>query len=252
MGDSQAALFAQRCFELGMAKATFGTGTSVLMNVGADSTAHKGGSVLALAWVINGQPTYALEGLINYSSATLTWLRDQLELIADIRECELLAKQVPDNGGVYLVPAFAGLSAPHWKPDVRAAILGMTGHTSKAHIVRAALESISYQIRDVLDMMHRESGIASQILLADGGPTCNQFLMQFTADMIERKLQITDTPESSVLGAVFAGMLGLGIYDSLADLAALPRAVTTYQPKRSTDEVNRLMLGWRNAISQLV
>lgn len=252
MGDSQAALFAQRCFEPGMAKATFGTGTSLLMNVGTNSLTHTDGSVLALAWVINGQPAYALEGLINYSSATLTWLRDQLELIVDINECELLAKQVDDNAGVYLVPAFAGLSAPHWKSDARAAIVGMTGHTKKAHIVRAALESISYQIRDALDMMQRESGIALQILLADGGPTCNQFLMQFTADMIERELQVTNTPESSMLGAAFAGMLGLGIYDSLAELIALPRAVTIYRPKRPADEVSRLMNGWQTAINRLL
>jgi glycerol kinase len=252
MGDSQASLFAQRCYEPGMAKATFGTGTSVLMNVGSDSTVHDGGSVLALAWVINGQATYALEGLINYSSATLTWLRDQLGLITDVRECEPLAEQVADNGGVYLVPAFAGLSAPHWKPQARAAILGMTGHTTKAHVVRAAMESISYQIRDVLDMMQRESGVAPQVLLADGGPTCNRFLMQFTADMIERELQVTNTPESSVLGAAFAGMLGLAIHDSLAALAALPREITTYRPQRSSEDVDQLLAGWRAAVERLL
>jgi glycerol kinase len=252
MGDSQASLFAQRCYEPGMAKATFGTGTSVLMNVGGNSSTHTGGSVLALAWVINGAPTYALEGLINYSSATLTWLRDQLGLITDVQECESLANEVPDNGGVYLVPAFAGLSAPHWKPDARAAILGMTGHTNKAHVVRAALESISYQIRDVLDMMQRESGIAPQVLLADGGPTCNRFLMQFTADMIERELRIANAPESSVLGAAFAGMLGLGIHDSLAALEALPREMTTYRPQRPVSEVKELLAGWRAAVNCLL
>jgi glycerol kinase len=252
MGDSQASLFAQRCYEPGMAKATFGTGTSVLMNVGSDSTVHSGGSVLALAWVINGRPTYALEGLINYSSATLTWLRDQLGLITDLSECESLAKQVTDSGGVYLVPAFAGLSAPHWKPQARAAILGMTSHTNKAHVVRAALESISYQIRDVLDMMQQESGVAPQRLMADGGPTCNRFLMQFTADMIERELQVTNAPESSVLGATFAGMLGLGIHDSLAALAALPKEVTTYQPQRPRDAIRQLMAGWHAALDQLI
>jgi glycerol kinase len=252
MGDSQAALFAQCCYEPGMAKATFGTGTSVLMNVGTDSTVHPGGSVLALAWMINGRPTYALEGLINYSSATLTWLRDQLGLVSDISECERIAKQVEDNGGVYLVPAFAGLSAPYWKPEARAAILGMTGHTTKAHVVRAALESISYQIRDVLDMMQQESGVAPQTVMADGGPTCNRFLMQFTADMIERELLVTSTPESSVLGAVFAGMLGLGIHKSLAILASLPRETTTFQPQRPHQEVGQLREGWRLAVERLI
>jgi glycerol kinase len=252
MGDSQASLFAQRCYEPGMVKATFGTGTSVLMNVGTDSTVHAGGSVLALAWVIDGKPTYALEGLINYSSATLTWLRDQLGLIANVTECEPLAEQVSDNGGVYLVPAFAGLSAPYWQPEARAAIFGMTGHTQKAHIVRAALESISYQIRDVLDMMHRESTVSPQVLLADGGPTCNQFLMQFTADMIERELQVTNTADSSVQGAAFAGMLGLGMHDSLSDLAALPREITAFRPQLSHDRVDQLRGGWQAAVERLL
>jgi glycerol kinase len=252
MGDSQASLFAQRCYEPGMAKATFGTGTSVLLNVGQKSKTTNSGSVLALAWVLNGKPTYALEGLINYSSATLTWLRDQLQLIGDLAECEPLATEVEDNDGVYLVPAFAGLSAPHWKPDAQAAIFGMSGHTRKAHIVRAALESISYQLRDVLDMMQRESGIDPQILFADGGPTCNQFLMQFTADMIERELVTTNTPESSTLGAVFAGMLGLGIHSSLADLAKLPRETKTYRPQRDSAEVERYLVGWHNAVERLL
>lgn len=252
MGDSQAALFAQRCYEPGMAKATFGTGTSVLMNVGENSTVHTGGSVLALAWVIAGKPTYALEGLINYSSATLSWLRDQLGLIDKVDECETLAQEVPNNGGVYLVPAFAGLSAPHWNPEARGALLGMSGHTKKAHVVRAALESIGYQIRDVLDMMQRESGIAPQVLLADGGPTRNRFLMQFTADMIERELQVTNTPESSVLGAAFAGMLGLGLHDSLAALSALPRETTTYHPRQARAEVDQLLAGWHAAVKRLL
>ncbi|MDZ4659855.1 MAG: glycerol kinase GlpK [Bythopirellula sp.] len=252
MGDSQASLFAQCCFVPGMAKATFGTGTSVLLNVGNQPQASTGGAVLALAWVLAGKPTYALEGIINYSSATITWLRDQLQLIADPAECETLAREVEDSDGVYLVPAFAGLSAPHWKSDARAAIFGMTGHTRKAHIVRAALESISYQIRDVLDMLQQESGIFPQMLLADGGPTCNEFLMQFTADMIERDLVVTNAPESSCLGAVFAGMLRLGIHDSLETLAQLPRETKTYRPQRNTVEVQRLRVGWQTAVSRLL
>ncbi len=175
-----------------------------------------------------------------------------MQLIADPAECEALATEVADTGGVYLVPAFAGLSAPHWKSDARAAIFGMTGHTRKAHIVRAALESISYQIRDVLDMMQKESGIVPQMLLADGGPTCNEFLMQFTADMIERELVVTNAPESSTLGAVFAGMLGLGIYDSLETLATLPRETRTYRPQRNSAQVRQLRTGWQTAIERLL
>ena len=252
MGDSQAALFAQRCYKPGMAKATFGTGTSVMMNVGSESAVHADGSVLALAWAVNGTATYALEGLINYSSATLSWLCDQLGLIADIKECESLATEVPDNGGVYLVPAFAGLSAPYWKPAARAGLVGMTGHTQKSHVVRAALESIGYQIRDVLDMMERESGVTLQVVYADGGPTCNHFLMQFTADVIQRELVAVNSPESSALGAAFAGMLGLGIHDSLAALSELPRETTSYQPQRSDADVQRLLAGWHEAVRRLL
>ena len=177
MGDSQASLFAQRCFEIGSAKATFGTGTSLLLNVGHQRPKSTGGAVEALAWVWQGSPTYALEGIINYSSATLVWLRDQLQLIQDPAECEALAKSVDDNGGVFLVPAFAGLSAPHWKTDARAALVGLSAHSNKAHVARAALESISYQIRDVLDMMRANSGVNPRSLFADGGPTQNDFLI---------------------------------------------------------------------------
>jgi glycerol kinase len=252
MGDSQASLFAQRCFEPGMAKATFGTGTSVMLNIGDKPQADLKGAVLALAWVIDGKPTYALEGLINYSSATVAWLRDQLGLISDVAECEPLARSVPDNGGVYLIPAFSGLSAPYWQPAARAAIVGMTGHTQKAHLVRAALESISYQIRDVVQMMNEESGIAPQSLLADGGPTCNAFLMQFTADLIERELVVSSAPEASALGAASAGMLGLGLHHSLAELAHLPRRTKSYYPQREAATVQKLYAGWQQAVARLL
>jgi glycerol kinase len=168
MGDSQASLFAQRCFQPGMTKATFGSGTSVLLNIGDTFRVAEGGAVTAVAWVIDGRPTYALEGLINYSAATVEWLKDQLGLIRDAAESEMLARSVEDNGGVYLVPAFAGLGAPHWSPDARAAILGMTAHTTKAHVVRAALESVAYQVRDVLEMMRSVVGVAPRMILGDG------------------------------------------------------------------------------------
>ena len=157
MGDSQASLFSQRCYRPGMAKATFGTGTSVMLNIGDKFRLSEKGAVTALAWVWQGKPTYAYEGIINFSAATIEWLKNQLGLIQNASEVEALATSVADNGGVYLVPAFAGLSAPYWSPDARAAIIGMTAHTRKEHIVRAALESIAYQIRDVLDMMRADA-----------------------------------------------------------------------------------------------
>ena len=240
MGDSQASLFAQQCYEPGMGKATFGTGTSVMVNVGSQSNLDIEGAVLALAWVVQGEPTYALEGLINYSAATIAWLKDQLELITDAAESERLAREVTGNGGVYLVPAFAGLSAPYWNPEARAAIVGMSGHTTKAHIVRAALESISYQLRDVLEMIRQESGIAPKLMQADGGPTRNDFLMQFTADITGLPWMVSPVAESSALGAAMAGMLGLGIRCSLEELAELPREAKPYHPTMPSESAEEL------------
>lgn len=251
MGDSQASLFAQQCYQPGMGKATFGTGTSVMVNVGHQPNLSLQGAVLALAWVINGQPTYALEGLINYSSATIAWLKDQLGLIADAAESETLAKDVKDNGGVYLVPAFAGLSAPHWNTDARAAILGMSGHTTKAHIVRAALESISYQIRDVLDMTRAESGITPKLMQADGGPTRNEFLMQFTADITQLPWNVSSVAESSALGASLAGLLGLG-QATWEALANLPRKDRKYVPRMSSRQADSLHHEWQSAVKRVL
>jgi glycerol kinase len=252
MGDSQASLFAQRCYQPGMAKATFGTGTSVMLNVGESFEPAARGAVAALAWVRDGQPTYALEGLINYSSATIAWLKDQLGLIRDAAETESLAAAVPDNGGAYLVPAFAGLSAPYWNADARAAVVGLTAFTRKEHVVRAALESIAYQIRDVLDMMREEAGVAASVLHADGGPTRNKFLMQFVADMTGLELAVSDVPESSAWGAAMAGLLGLGVYDSFNDLAALPRTTTTYRPQMPREDVDRFYSGWQAAVQRVL
>ena len=250
MGDSQASLFAQRCFQPGTAKATFGTGTSVLLNIGDKLRVSKKGAVTALAWVYQGKPTYAFEGLINFSAATIEWLKNQLSLIQSAAEVEQLALSVKDNGGVYLVPAFAGLSAPYWSPEARAAIVGMTAHTNKAHVVRAALESISYQIRDVLDMMRADAKVKLQSLYADGGPTRNKFLMQFTADLTRTEIKAAEVAESSAWGAAMNGLLGLGIYKSLADLEKLPRPQTVFRPTMVAAEVARLHAGWQAAIKR--
>jgi glycerol kinase len=252
MGDSQASLFAQRCYKPGMAKATFGSGTSMLLNVGDRFEPRAQGSVSALAWVKQGSPTYALEGLINYSSATVAWLRDQLGLISDAAETERLAASVPDNGGAYLVPAFAGLSAPYWNPEARAALVGLTAFTRKEHVVRAALESIAYQIRDVLDMMRAEASVALRTLRADGGPTRNAFLMQFTADMIQLPLEASDVAEASAWGAAMAGLLGLGLYRSLDELAGLPQAVRRYEPHMDLETAEQLYAGWQAAVKRVL
>ena len=252
MGDSQASLFAQRCYQPGMAKATFGTGTSVLLNIGNRLRASRKGAVTALAWVYQGKPTYAFEGLINFSAATIAWLKNQLGLIADTTEIEKLATCIKDNGGVYLVPAVAGLSAPYWSPDARAAIVGMTAHTRKEHIVRAAQEAIAYQIRDVLDMMRTDAKVKLQYLHADGGPTRNKFLMQFTADLTRTEIKAAEVAESSAWGAAMNGLLGLGIYKSLGDLAKLPRAQQVYRPKMKPTETKRFHDGWQQAVRRVL
>jgi glycerol kinase len=252
MGDSQASLFSQRCFQPGMAKATFGTGTSVMLNVGDQFRLSEKGAVVALAWVWRGQPIYAYEGIINFSAATIEWLKNQLGLIQNASEVEALATGIADNGGVYLVPAFAGLSAPHWSPDARAAITGMTAHTRKEHIVRAALESIAYQIRDVLDMMRADSKITLQNLHADGGPTRNRFLMQFTADLTGVELKVAEVAESSAWGAAMSGLLGLGICKSLDDLAALPREVKSFRPQMDAAKARQLHHGWLAAVKRVL
>jgi glycerol kinase len=252
MGDSQASLFAQRCYQPGTAKATLGTGTSVLLNIGDKLRASAKGAVTALAWVWQGKPTYAFEGLINFSAATIEWLKSQLGLIRSAGEVEKLALSVPDNGGVYLVPAFAGLSAPYWSPEARAAIVGMTAHTNKAHVVRAAQEAIAYQIRDVLEMMRADAKVKLQSLHADGGPTRNKFLMQFTADLTRMEIKAAEVAESSAWGAAMNGLLGLGIHKSLSDLEKLPHSQTTFRTKMPIVEATRLHSGWQKAVKRVL
>jgi glycerol kinase len=252
MGDSQASLFAQRCYRPGTAKATFGTGTSVLLNIGHKPRISKRGAVTALAWVVHGRPTYAFEGIINFSAATIEWVKNQLGLIQSAGEVEKLATGIADNGGVYLVPAFAGLSAPWWAPEARAAIVGMSGFTKKEHIVRAAQEAIAYQIRDVLDMMRADSKVALHSLHADGGPTRNKFIMQFTSDITRVALKVSDVPESSAWGAAMQGLLGLGICRSLDDLAKLKRGQKLFRPRMKPELVQKNYAGWQQAVKRVL
>lgn len=252
MGDSQASLFAQRCFEPGMVKVTFGTGSSVLLNIGPELRYADSGAVSTIAWVHEGKATYSFEGLINYSAATIAWLRDQIELFDDEREMDELATSVDDNGGVYLVPAFAGLSAPYWSQTARAAIIGMSAHSSRAHVVRAGLESIAYQLRDVLEMMREDTGVELEVIHADGGATANRFLMQFTADMVGLELKVADIAECSSLGAAMAGALGMRRYSSLEELGNTAWESVAYRSKRSRDEVDGLYEGWKRAVQRVL
>lgn len=252
MGDSQAALFAEHCFKPGMAKVTFGTGSSVLLNIGDQVRLSGTGGVTTIGWRVNGTTVYAFEGIINFTGGTIAWLKDQLELIRDPRETETLAESVPDNGGVYLVPAFVGLSAPYWKPNAKAAIVGLTPAAARAHVVRAALESIAYQVKDVLDLMCAEAGITMQQIHGDGGMVNNRFLMQYVADVTGLTVRASNTPELSPLGAVLAGMLGLKRYASLADLEALPHSFTDYAPATDRTRFEAAYAGWLAAVQQVL
>jgi len=252
MGDSQAALFAQRCYAPGGAKVTFGTGSSVLLNIGHEKRLSTRGTVTALAWVLHGQPTYAFEGITNFTGATISWMRDQLQLITDPAETEELAQSISDSNGVYFVPAFVGLGAPYWRADARAAILGMAPSTTRAHVVRAALESIGYIVTDALKAMGEEAGVELSTIHADGGAVRNAFLMQFVADLNQLKVRVAQTPELSALGAVLNGYLGLKIYTSLDDLKNISSGFTEYRSSMSSTRASELFVGWQAAVQQVL
>jgi glycerol kinase len=252
MGDSQASLFALRCINAGDAKVTFGTGSSLLLNIGSQLRFSPSGIVSTIAWQLDGQVTYAFEGLINFSAATISWLKNQLKLINSAAETEELALAVEDSGGVYLVPAFVGLSAPYWKPDARAAIIGMTPSTTRNHVVRAALESIAYQVKDALELMTAEAGLPLLRINADGGATRNHFLMQFTADLIGYPVCVPELAELSALGAVYCGYLGSGLVSSLEELQCQPRRLKEYIPTMDAQSVNRLYQGWQAAVQRVL
>jgi glycerol kinase len=250
MGDSQAALFAQRAFSPGSAKVTLGTGSSVLLNVGHAPCRSGHGIVTTLGWVHDGRPTYAFEGIINCTGATVAWLRDQLEVLRSAEETEGLAGSLPDNGGVYLVPAFVGLGAPYWREDARGAIVGLTPHSTRAHLARAALEAIAYQIRDVLDAMALESGRPLAELFADGGMVENAFLLQFIADIAHVAVRASTVPELSALGGALAGMLGMGLHGSLEDLERLDLGTRPFSPRMPPAQTDQLYAGWQRAVAR--
>lgn len=252
MGDSQAALFAQRCFDIGSAKITFGSGSSLLLNIGNELRVPTNGIVTTIGWTHDGQATYAYEGITNFTGGTIAWLHEQLKLISSPQESEELANRVEDNGGVYLVPAFVGLGAPYWRSDVRAAILGLTPSTTRDHVVRAALESIAYIVNDVLVLMSQEAEINLHQIRADGGATKNRFLMQFVSDITRLNVLVSELPELSALGSVFAGLLGLDVFSSVKELEALPLAAIEYTPSMDSQEAQKLISGWSHAVNQVL
>jgi glycerol kinase len=252
MGDSQASLFAHRCFHPGMGKVTLGSGSSVLLNLGSQHCSAGNGAVSTIAWTHRGSPVYCFEGIISYAAGTIAWLKDQLGLIRSAQETEDLAAAVPDNAGVYFVPAFAGLSAPYWSPGARAAIVGMTSHSNRNHIVRAALESIAYQVRDVLEMMRTRAGLELRTIRADGGASRNRFLMQFMADISGLEVVAAPIAECSSLGAALIGGLGMGQFSSLEEVSRLPNAGVQYQGSMPPEQSASLLKGWNRAVKQVL
>jgi len=252
MGDSQAALFAQRCFEPGTAKVTFGTGSSVLLNIGSEFRLSGSGVLTALGWVRGGTPVYALEGIIISSAATLAWLEHQLGLVENVQEIEKLAGEIPDAGGVFLVPAFSGLGLPYWAPDARAAIVGLSAHSDRRHVARAALESMAYQLRDALDAMQTDGGVVLRSLRADGGPTANRLLMQMVADLTQSRLTVASAADCSALGAAQMGFLGTGVHASLDALAAEPANDVEFEPQATAADAQARQDAWRKAVSRVL
>ncbi|NDW12258.1 glycerol kinase [Bacteroides sp. 214] len=248
LGDSHGALTGQMCFEPGMGKSTYGTGSSVMVNIGEKAVDASDGLVTSVGFSACGKTHYAFEGNIHCTGATIKWLQEQLQLIESPQEVESLATAVPDNDGVYLVPAFAGLGAPWWDSQAKAMLHGMTLKTQKAHVVRAALEAIAYQVKDLVDLMSRQSGVSLKELRVDGGPTKNNFLMQFQSDMLAATVNRSNIEEASALGAVIMNGLARGIWSSLEEVAALRNSGDSIIPHMKEEERDKLYAGWVNAI----
>ena len=248
LGDSHGALAGQMCFEAGMGKATYGTGSSVMVNIGEEAVVAPEGLVTSVGFAAKGKVFYAFEGNIHCTGATLRWLADQLKLIESPAETEALATSVESTGGVYLVPAFAGLGAPWWNSEAKAIIAGMTLGTTKAHVVRAALEAIPYQIKDLVDLMTGQAGVKLKELRVDGGPTRNRFLMQFQADMLNATINRADIEEASAMGAVVMNGLARGVWATLDEVAALRTSDNRIEPKMTAEERATLHGGWIEAV----
>ncbi len=249
-GDQQAALFGQACYNPGMAKNTYGTGCFVLLNSGQKPTSSKKGLLTSLAWGLNNQVLYTLEGSIFITGAAVQWLRDGLNFIKTASEIEPLAESVPDNGGVYFVPAFVGLGAPYWDMYARGSIFGVTRGTTKGHIARATLEGIAYQVRDVVDTMKSEAGINIPLLRVDGGGTANSLLMQFQADMLNMPIQVAAIAETTALGVAYLAGLASSIWKSTDEIARKWRSAATFEPKMSADQRESLYAKWQQAVER--
>ena len=249
-GDQQAALFGQACFEPGATKNTYGTGCFMLQNIGETPVESKNRLLTTVGWKIGEKTEYALEGSVFIGGAVVQWLRDSLGIIATAAEIEKLAASVPNNAGVFFVPAFAGLGTPHWNQEARGTIIGLTRGTGRAHIARAALESIAFQSADLLDAMHADSGKQLDELRVDGGAISNGLLMQIQADLLQIPVVRAQTAETTALGAAYLGGLAAGVWESTDELAKQWQAGERFEPKMKADEAASLRSRWQEAVAR--
>jgi glycerol kinase len=252
IGDSQGALFGQNCFEIGMVKATYGTGSSIMMNIGDRFVGAGNGLVTSVAWGVNGKVEYALEGIVHCTGDALKWVKDNLGLFDDFKEAERMVSSIDNNEGVYMVPAFVGLGVPYWDPDARAAVVGMSRSSRKEHIVRAAIESTAYQIMDAINMMESESGIGPKELRVDGGPTKNVFLMQFQADILNLCVVCTENPELSAMGSAYLAGLAIGVWKDKEEIRNLRKETHIYYPSMPYELRKCYCREWKVAVKKVL
>ena len=251
-GDQQAALFGQGCHEPGTLKNTYGTGCFLLLNLGQKHILSKNKLLTTLACDAKGQPAYALEGAVFIGGAAIQWIRDGLQIIKTSSESEAIAKKVPDTGGVYLVPAFVGLGAPYWDAHARGALVGITRGTKREHVVRATLESMAYQTRDLVDAMLKDSKMKLKELRVDGGACKNNLLMQFQADILKVKINRPKVVETTALGAAFLAGLGSGFWKTSLEIQHVRRVDKVFQPRMKEDVRKKLWSGWKKAVGQVL
>ena len=249
-GDQQAALFGQACYSQGMAKNTYGTGCFMLMNTGEKAVPSKNGLLTTIAWGIDGKVNYALEGSIFIGGAIIQWLRDELRLISDAADSEYFATKVDDSNGVYIVPAFVGLGAPYWDMYARGTILGLTRGANRDHIIRAALESIAYQTRDVLEAMQEDSGIDLKELKVDGGAVANNFLMQFQSDLLGVPVHRPEVIETTALGAAYLAGLAVGFWKDVDEISEKWNVDRKFNPEMDAEHREKAYKGWKKAVSR--
>ncbi|WP_170008639.1 glycerol kinase GlpK [Bacillus fonticola] len=247
-GDQQAALFGQACYEEGMAKNTYGTGCFMLMNTGEKAVASENGLLTTIAWGVDGKVEYALEGSIFVAGSAIQWLRDGMRMLKEAKDSEGYATKVESTDGVYVVPAFVGLGTPYWDSNVRGAVFGLTRGTSKEHFVRATLESLAYQTKDVLTAMEADSGISLKALRVDGGAVKNDFLMQFQSDMLEVDVERPTVNETTALGAAYLAGLAVGYWENRKEIATQWNLEKTFRPEKPKEETTALYEGWKKAV----